>query len=143
MNLTDILLFGKAVLGDGGSAGGNSGVKIAVFNAANSDTYEQIPMDETTVLYKISDELPSADELVGGFVCAMTAFDCGGVVIPFMGQLAEQHIQDGAAGVLDDMPLMVIVTPEIAAEIPGASTGIYFYYVEDRLTAYAALVWGI
>ena len=143
MNLTDILLFGKAVLGDGGSADGNSGVKIAVFNGVKTDDYEQIPIDETTVLYKISDEVPSADELVGGFVCAMTDFACGGVVIPLIGQLAEQHIYEGAVGFLDDMPLMLIVTPEMAAEEPGLSTGIYFYWVDDRLTAYAALVWGI
>ena len=143
MNLTDILLFGKAVLGDGGSAGGNSGVKIAVFNSGKIDDYAQIPIDETTVMYKISDEVPSADELLGGFVCAMTGLDGGGIVIPLMGQFAEQHIQDGAVGFLDDMPLMLIVTPEMAAEEPGLSTGIYFYWVDDRLTAYAALVWGI
>ena len=143
MNLTDILLFGKAVLGDGGSAGGNSGVKIAVFNLVESDTYEQIPIDETTVMYKISDEVPSADELLGGFVCAMTDFACGGVVIPLIGQLPEQHIQDGAVGLLDDMPLMLIVTPEMAAEEPVLSTGIYAYYIESRATFYAALVWGI
>lgn len=143
MNLTDILLFGKAVLGDGGSAGGNSGVKIAVFNSGKIDDYEQIPIDETTVLYKLSDELPSTDELLGGFVCAMTDFGCGGVVIPLIGQLAEQHIYAEAVGILDDMPLMVIVTPEMAAEMPGASAGIYLYGMNDRPIFYAALVWGI
>lgn len=136
-------LYEVYIIGNSTSGGGTSGGKIAVFDMSKIDTYEQVPLDEETTLFKLSDEVPTTDELLGGFVCAMTEGDGRGIVIPLIGPFAEQHIQDGVVGVADDMPIMMLVTSEMAAEIPGMSTGIYLYHITNRLIVYAALVWGL
>lgn len=64
MKLTDIMLFGEAINGGGG--GSAVGVKSAVFDFAKLNEYEVIN-NEYFTLVKFSDEVPTIDELMGGF----------------------------------------------------------------------------
>ena len=64
MKLTDIMLYGGAVIGGGGSSA--SGAKAIVFDIKRLAEYEKIEAIGGA-MYKLTDDVPTYEELKGGY----------------------------------------------------------------------------
>lgn len=155
--LTAIAENMQKVFAAGKAEGSGGGGKIAVFDLAKCDEYEKIELGPAQTMIKLSDEVPTYDELCGGLYlyCARVSFSPGsslsGEYIWYLndGNHLTVEAEAGVAMVEDHMMVLSAAAAEIVSSEIGVQVthGIYFTPTGLNLsgatgTMYAVLAWG-
>lgn len=139
MNLTDIMLFGKAIIGDGGSGGSAvSKKKVFYFTGNEEDVTAQYPIDETASimmgirLVRLSDEPLTADEMDSTFIMIASSENSGYLWTALEASVANGGIVSDTEGGVP-MAAVIINNPAVisileSADIEGFTVpkGVYF-----------------